>query len=114
MDARHPVELIHGGVRCLQLTARKLLSAAGSGVRAQCPSIAPSRHGQAHALCQPCLPGFTRGEIINRLFHDQIIFYGFDPFDAACDLTRFIDRLLRANEAAELNAALVSLDTDRK
>ena len=49
-----------------------------------------------------------------RLFHDQIILYRVDPFDAACDFTRFIDRLLRINEAAELNAALESLDTDLK
>ena len=34
-------------------------------------------------------PGKDNG----RLFHDQIILYGFDPFDAPCDLTRFIDGL---------------------
>jgi len=33
-----------------------------------------------------------------RLFHDQIILYGFDPLDAACDLTRFIDGLSRINK----------------
>ena len=47
-----------------------------------------------------------------RLFHDQIILYGVDPVDAPCDLTRFIDGLLRINEAAQLNRALVRFDTD--
>ena len=66
------------------------------------------------------LPGFgsTRAAMFHpgkhngRLFHDQIILYGFDPLDAPCDLTRFIDGLLRINEAAQLNRALVSFDTD--
>jgi len=49
-----------------------------------------------------------------RLFHDQIILYGFYPFDAPCDFNRFIDGLLRINEAAQLNGALVSFDTDLK
>jgi len=54
-------------------------------------------------------PGKDNG----RLFlHVQIILYGFDPFDATCDFTRFIDGLLRINEAAQLNDALVSFDTD--
>ena len=52
--------------------------------------------------------GYYKG----RLFHDQIILYGGDPFDAPCDLTRFIDGLLRINEAAHLNDALESLHTD--
>ena len=39
------------------------------------------------------------GENNARLFHDQIILYGFDPFDATSDFTRFIDGLLRTNEA---------------
>jgi hypothetical protein len=47
-----------------------------------------------------------------RLFHDQVSPYGFDPFDAMCDFTRFIDDLLRTNEAAQLNGALVGVDTD--
>jgi hypothetical protein len=47
-----------------------------------------------------------------RLFHNQTILYGGDPFDAPCDLTRFIDGLLRINEAAQLNDALVRFDTD--
>jgi hypothetical protein len=46
------------------------------------------------------------------LFHDQIIFNRFDPFDAACDLARFINRLLSINEAAQLYGALECLDTD--
>ena len=53
-------------------------------------------------------PGKDNG----RLFHDQIILYGCDSFDAPCDLTRLIDGLLRINEAAQLNRALVSFDTD--
>jgi hypothetical protein len=50
----------------------------------------------------------------DRLFHDQIILYGFDPFDAPCDFNCFIDGLLRVNEAAQLNGALERLDTDLK
>ena len=52
------------------------------------------------------------GKYSGRLFHDQIILYGFDPVDATCDLTRFIDGLLRINEAAQLNDALESFNTD--
>ena len=47
-----------------------------------------------------------------RLFHDQIILYGFDPSDAPCDLTRFIDGILGINEAAQLDGALVCFNTD--
>jgi len=57
-------------------------------------------------------PMFHPGKDNGRLFHDQIILYGFDPLDAPYDLTRFIDGLLRINEAAQLNGALVSFDTD--
>jgi len=53
-------------------------------------------------------PGKDNG----RLFHDQIILYGFDPLDAPCDFTRFTDGLPRINEAAQLNGALVSFDAD--
>ena len=53
-------------------------------------------------------PGKDNG----RLFHVQIILYGFDPLDATRDFTRFIDGLLRINEAAQLNGALVSFHTD--
>ena len=58
--------------------------------------------------------GFLYPNLIqsSRLFHDQIILYGFDPLDAPCDLTRFIDGLLRINEAAQLNDPLVSFNTD--
>ena len=52
------------------------------------------------------------GKDNSRLFHDQIILYGFDPLDATGDFTRFIDGLLGINEAAQLNGALVSLHTD--
>ena len=55
---------------------------------------------------------FHPGKEYGRLFHDQIILYGLNPFDAPCDLTRFIDGLSRINEAAQLNNALVSFDTD--
>jgi hypothetical protein len=47
-------------------------------------------------------------------FHDQIILYGFDPFDAPYDFTRFIDGLLRINESAQLNGAFERFDTDLK
>ena len=57
-------------------------------------------------------PVLHPGKDNGRLFHDQIILYGFDPFDAPCDFTRFIDGALRINEAAQLNDALVSFDTD--
>ena len=50
--------------------------------------------------------------ITGRLFHDQIILYGCDPFDAPCDLNRCIHSLLRINEAAQLNNALVGFHTD--
>jgi hypothetical protein len=53
-------------------------------------------------------PGKDNG----RLLHDQIILYGFDPLDGPYDLTRFIDGLLRINEAAQLNDTLVSFNTD--
>ena len=36
---------------------------------------------------------FHPGKEYGRLFHDQTILYGFDPLDAPCDLTRFIDGL---------------------
>jgi hypothetical protein len=55
---------------------------------------------------------FHPGKDYRRLFHDQIIFNGFDPLDAPCYFTRFIHGLLRVNEAAQLNDALVSFDTD--
>ena len=55
---------------------------------------------------------FHPGKEYSRLFHDQIILYGFDPLDAPYDFTRFIHGLLRINEAAQLNDALVSFDTD--
>jgi len=53
-------------------------------------------------------PGKDNG----RLFDDQVVLYGCDPLDAPCDFPRFIDGLLRINEAAQLNDALVSFDTD--
>jgi hypothetical protein len=47
-----------------------------------------------------------------RLFQDKIILYGFNPVDVPCDLTGFIDGLLRINDAAQLDDALVSFNTD--
>ena len=55
---------------------------------------------------------FHPGKDNGRLFHDQIILYGFDPLDVPCDLICFISGLSRINEAAQLNGALVSFDTD--
>ena len=48
------------------------------------------------------------------LFHNEIIPDGYDPFDAACDLTRLIDSCLRINEAAQLNDAFPGFYTDLK
>jgi hypothetical protein len=48
----------------------------------------------------------------NRLFHNQVILYGPDPFDSPCNFTRFIDGILRIDEAAQLDRALEGLDTD--
>ena len=53
-------------------------------------------------------PGKDHG----RLFHDQVILYGLDPFDALSDLHRFINGFLRINGAAQLNVALDGFDTD--
>jgi len=72
----------------------------------------PPRTGEVTWKCLPAAPMFHSRKDNGRLFHDQIIPYGFDPLDAPCDLTRFIDGLLRINEAAQLNDALVSFDTD--
>jgi hypothetical protein len=49
-----------------------------------------------------------------HLFHNQIILYGFYPFDAPYDFTYFIDGLSRINEAAQSNDALVSFNADLK
>ena len=48
----------------------------------------------------------------DRLFHDQIILYRVDTFDAPRDFTRFIDGLLGINKSAQLYDALKSFDTD--
>ena len=53
---------------------------------------------------------FHPGKDSGPLFHDQTILYGGDPFDAPCDLARFIDGLLRINEAAQLHNAFVRFD----
>ena len=64
--------------------------------------------GSGSAAAAKLHPGKDNG----RLFHDQIILYGLDPFDAPCDFTRFIDGLLRINEAAQLNSALEGFNPD--
>ena len=61
---------------------------------------------------QPLAKRLRPGKDNGRLFHDQIILYGTDSLDAPCDFNRFIDGLLRVNEAAQLDYALESLDTD--
>jgi hypothetical protein len=40
------------------------------------------------------------GKEYRCLFHDQVILYGMDPFDAARDFSRFIESILRCNENA--------------
>jgi hypothetical protein len=112
MDVRHSVELFQGGMFCLKLAARKLIRARGPGVHAQCPSIAAVATSSNPCFCSPVVPMLHPGENNARLFHDQIILYGCDPFNATCDFTRFIDSLLRSNEAAQLNGALKGFDTD--
>jgi hypothetical protein len=52
------------------------------------------------------------GKDTRCLFQDQIILYGLDPFHAPCDFNRFIDGLLRINEAAQLDDALVGFNPD--
>ena len=77
-----------------------------------------TEHGRPHApvryhgnvwLRPPCS---IRAKDNNRLLHDEIILYGCDPFDAPCYLTRLIDGVLGINEAAQLDDALASFDTD--
>lgn len=46
------------------------------------------------------------------LFHNQVVFHRLDPFNAACDLARFIDGLLGFHEAAQLDGSLVGFDAD--
>jgi hypothetical protein len=56
----------------------------------------------------------SRNKVNGRLFHDEIILDGFDPFDVACDLARLIDGVLRINETAQLNDALAGFDANVK
>jgi hypothetical protein len=46
-----------------------------------------------------------------HLFHDQIIIYACDTFDAFYYFIRFIDGLWRINEAAELNRPVVMTES---
>jgi hypothetical protein len=79
----------------------------------------PKEHGKNRFECFSCaLHAFyflsvyeSQKKDNGRLFHDQIILYGFNPFDALYDFTRFIDGLLRINESAQLNGALTSFGT---
>ena len=114
MDGRHSVELFQGGMCCLQLATRKLIRAKVIGVRAQCPSIAAVATSSNPYFGSPVVTMLHPEENDTRLFDNQIILYGCDPFDATGDFTRFIDGLLRTNEAAQLNGALKGLDTDMK
>ena len=54
-------------------------------------------------------PGKDNGLLF---LHVQVILYGFDPFDATRDFTRFINGLLRINGAVQLNGAFVGFHTD--
>ncbi len=112
MDGRHSVELFQGGMCCLQLATRKLIRATVIDVRAQCPSIAAVATSSNPYFGLTVVAMLHPGENNARLFYDQIILYGCDPFDATGDFTRFIDGLLRSNEAAQLNGALKGFDTD--
>jgi len=112
MDVRHSVELFQGVMFCLKLAARKLIRAKVLNVRAQCPSIAAVATSSNPCFCSPVALMLRPGENNARLFHDQIILYGCDPFNATCDFSRFIDSLLRSSEAAQLNGALKGFDTD--
>ena len=51
-------------------------------------------------------------ENTRRLFHDQIILHGSDPFDAAGDFSRFIHGILGINETAQLHGALEGFNPD--
>jgi len=112
MDVRHSVELFKGGMCCLQLATRKLIRATVIGVRAQCSSIAAVATSSNPYFGSPVVAMLHPGENNALLFHNQIILYGCDSFNAMCDFTRFIDSLLRSNEAAQLNGALKGFDTD--
>jgi hypothetical protein len=72
--------------------------------------IYPARGNSSSGVTAILQPGKDNG----CLFHDQTILYGFYPFDAPYDFQCFIDGLLRINEAAQLNGALVRFDTDLK
>jgi len=114
MNVRHSVELFQGAMGLLE----SCRASTRMRRRSNCPCTVPEHSAVATSsdasIGSTVLARLHPAENNIRLFHVQIILYGFDPFDAACDLTRFIDGLLRINEAAELNAALVSPDTDFK
>jgi hypothetical protein len=97
---------------CLQLAARILITRSGPAVYAQCPSIAAVPTSSNPCFGSTVVAMLHPGENNARLFHDQVILHGFDPFDATCDFPSFIDGLFRTNEAAQLNGALVSFDAD--
>ena len=66
--------------------------------------------GFSNRVARKCVTG--TGKDNGRLFDGQVVLYGFDPFDAPGDFTRFIDGVLRINGAAQLNVAFHSFDTD--
>jgi len=59
-----------------------------------------------------CSDGSFGPLVIEGLFDDEAVLYGFDAADASCDLNRFVNGVLRTHKAAELNGALVRFDAD--
>lgn len=48
------------------------------------------------------------------LLHYQIILYGFNPFDATCNLACFLDSCFGIDKTAQLHDTLAGLDIDSK
>ena len=76
------------------------------------PLAIPPCAGEETWKCLLAASMVHQGKDNGRLFDDQIILYGFDPFDALGNFNRFIGGLLRINETVQLNDALVSFDLD--
>ena len=57
-------------------------------------------------------PSSIRERITVAYFTIRLFFTDLTPFDAPCDFNRFIDGLLRINEAAQLHDALVGFNPD--
>lgn len=82
-----------------------------SNVKAK-PLAIPPCAGEVTWKCLLAAAMVHQGKDNGRLFDDQIILYGFDPFDALGNFSRFIGGLLRINGTVQLNDALVSFNTD--